>query len=414
MKRFAIIFLLALAALGCTRDEPEETEQAEDKGEILYYKHPMGLPDTSPVPKKDPMGMDYIPVYASDLAGAGADEGVAVSPEIIQTIGVRTTSIEMKDFGRTVRAFGAVEENTRLQTVVSARVEGWVDELAVTAVGDEVKTGDLLLRLYSPDLIAAQQDYLVAAKSGSAGRLASAARRLKSLGLQDRTIDALRKTGRIEERAPIYAEHDGVVAALDVREGGFVRPGNRIAMIQDYSTVWVIASLADQDLSEIAPGMQVMLDFPTIPADGRPGEIDYVYPTVDPKTRTGKARIVLDNNDGALRPGAYADVTVTLDGRPRLAVTSEAVLRDSRGAYVVRALGAGRFAPTPVKTGIVAMGLTEIISGAEAGDHVVASAQFLIDSESNLRESLHKMMDMDGDAPPVAAAGAHDHGGSLR
>jgi Cu(I)/Ag(I) efflux system membrane fusion protein len=309
----------------------------------------------------------------------------------MQTIGVRTSAVRVEDFGRLVRAFGAVEENIRLQSVVSARVEGWIEGLAITAVGDAVEKGDLLFRLYSPDLIAAQRDFLVAAKSGSEARAASAARRLKSLGLQDEAIAALRARGSLEERAPVYADRNGVVSALDVREGAFVRPGGRIAEIQDYAEVWVIAALAEQDLAAITPGLPVNVEFPNIPGAERAGTVDYIYPTVDPKTRTGKVRIVLDNADDVLRPGAYADVSITIDAGERLAVPSEALLRDSRGAHVVLALGEGRFAPADVETGIAAMGVTEIVSGLEAGDEVVVSGQFLIDSESSLRESFRKM-----------------------
>lgn len=431
MKHLPFLLITLLAA-GCAgenppdeqKQRPAESRDASDadaqadseasaaegapkkKGRILYYRNPMGLPDTSPVPKKDSMGMDYIPVYESDVA-AEPSVGVAVSQNVMQTIGVRTSPVRMEDFGRAVSAFGAVEENTRLQSVVAARVDGWIEGLAVTAVGDAIEKGDLLFRLYSPDLIAAQQDFLVAAKSGSDARAASAARRLKSLGLQDETIAALKARGSIEERAPVYADRNGVVSALDVREGAFVRPGGRIAAIQDYSEVWVIASLAEQDLAGIRPGLPVNVDFPNIPGAERKGSVDYVYPTVDPKTRTGAVRIVLDNEDDILRPGAYANVLITVDAGERLAVPSEAVLRDSRGAHVVIALGEGRFAPAEVETGIAAMGVTEIISGLEAGDEVVVSGQFLIDSESSLRESFRKMTGSE----PAADHEADEHKG---
>lgn len=422
MKHLAPLLLLALAAAACSggsapepAEEPSAGEVSHDqgaatkgKGKILYYKHPMGLPDTSPTPMKDSMGMDYLPVYESDLTDAPTG-GIAVASNVIQTIGVRTAPAEMREFGRNVRAFGVVDENTRLQAVLSARVEGWVEDLAISAIGDAVKSGDLLFRLYSPVLIAAQRDFLVAVNSGTEGRIESSARRLKSLGLQDQTIDALRKTRRLEERAPIYAERDGVVAALDVREGTFLRPGDRIATIQDYSSVWIIASLAEQDMPGIEPAMHAMLDFPNIPEAARHGVIDYVYPTVDPETRTGKVRIVLDNADDILRPGAYADVSFTVDGRARLAVPGEAVLYDSRGAHVVVALGEGRFAPAPVETGVSGGGFTEITAGLNAGDEIVVSAQFLLDSESSLRESLQKLTD--GGEPEAPAAATHDHKG---
>ncbi|MBB5518900.1 efflux RND transporter periplasmic adaptor subunit [Amphiplicatus metriothermophilus] len=384
-----------------------EEEKKEDRGRILYYRHPMGLPDTSPVPKKDSMGMDYIPVYEGDIdAGLGA---VAVAPEMIQSMGVRTASVRMETFGRTARAFGAIEASTRLETTVSARVEGWVEALQASAVGDEVAAGDLLFRLYSPDLIAAQQDYLAALRAGGQERIASAARRLRSLGLDARAIEAIRETGRVEERAPVYAPRDGVVAALDIREGGFVKPGDRLLALQNYEEVWIIAALAEQDLAMIRPGQPVEAVVAGDAGARRAGVVDYVYPTVDPETRTGRARIVLANDDGVLKPGALADVTIAVDARPRLAVPSEAVLRDSRGAHVIRALGEGRFAPIAVETGVVAAGFTEIVSGLSEGDEIVVSGQFLIDSESSLRESLRKLTAPEADES--AAHLQHEHGG---
>ncbi|MGE0409001.1 MAG: efflux RND transporter periplasmic adaptor subunit [Amphiplicatus sp.] len=367
------------------------------KEKILYYKHPMGLPDTSPVPKKDSMGMDYIPVYENEAAETAGT--ISVAPETIQTMGVQTAPITMANFGRTVRAYGAVEANTRLQSAISARVEGWVDGLAITAVGDEVRKGDLLFRLYSPDLIAAQQDFLAAARSGAEGRIASASRRLVSLGLQEQTIAALRQSGRAEERAPVYAIHDGIVSTLDVREGAFVKPGDRIAMLQGYSEIWVMTSVAEQDLGQIKAGQPVDVAFPNIPNADQQGLVDYIYPIIDPKTRTGQVRIVLVNRDNVLKPGAYADVSFTIDARARLAAPSEAILRDSRGAHVIVALGEGRFAPRPVVTGVVAKGLTEIVSGLEEDDEIVVSGQFLIDSESSLRESFRKMRAPENAAP---------------
>ncbi|GAB4522483.1 MAG: efflux RND transporter periplasmic adaptor subunit [Amphiplicatus sp.] len=391
-----------------THSDPqaEETER-EDRGRVLYYRHPMGLPDISPVPKKDSMGMDYIPVYESDLAaGSGA---VAAAPEMIQSMGVRVAPVRMETFGRTARAFGAIEASTRLETVVSARVEGWVEAMQASAIGDEVAAGELLFRLYSPDLIAAQQDYLAALRAGGQGRIASAARRLRALGLDARAIEAIRKAGQVEERAPIYAPRDGVVAALDIREGGFVKPGDRLLTLQSYDEVWIIAALAEQDLPMIRPGQAVEVVVASGEGARHAGVVDYVYPTVDPETRTGRARIVLANDEGALRPGAFADVTIAVDARPRLAVPSEAVLRDSRGAHVIRALGEGRFAPVPVETGVVAAGFTEVVSGLSEGDEIVVSGQFLIDSESSLRESFRKLTAPD--AEQSAAQLQREHGG---
>jgi Cu(I)/Ag(I) efflux system membrane fusion protein len=379
-----------------SNDNPEQQPRASDKksdgsgkGEIIHYRHPMGLPATSPVPKKDSMGMDYIPVYENEAAVG--DSAVVIAPETIQTLGVKVETAKEADFGRTIRAFGAVADNARLLTEVTSRVDGWIDELVITAVGDEVRKGDLIFRLRSPDLIAAKRDYVTALKSGSSSWAASSATRLKSLGVQGQTIAEINAGRTVDELTPFYAERDGIVAMLNVRKGAFIKSGDQIATLADYGEVWVIASIAEQDLPLIAPGAPAAVTFPNAPAASRTAIVDYVYPTVDPKTRTGKARIVLDNPNLALRPGAYADVSFEIGSQSRLAVPSEAILRDQRGAHVIMAMGEGRFMPMPVKTGLVAGGLTEIVDGLDAGDAIVVSGQFLIDSESNLKESLGKL-----------------------
>ncbi len=370
-----------------TAAEADESP-AEPKGKILHYRNPMGHADTSPVPKKDSMGMDYIPVYENEDARGGS--AVLVPAETIQTLGVRIENAETVDFGRTIRTFGAIADNARLLTEITSRVDGWVDELVVTAVGDEVKKGDVLFRLRSPDLIAAKRDYVTALKSGSPSWAASSATRLKSLGAQDQTIAEIKARRTVDELTPFYAERNGIVSMLNVRKGAFVEAGDPIATMADYGEVWAIASIAEQDLPLITPGAPATVSFPNAPAS-RSARVDYIYPTIDSKTRTGKVRLVLENADLALRPGAYADVFFEIGSQSRLAVPSEAILRDETGAHVVMAMGEGRFMPMPVKTGLVASGFTEIVDGLAAGDAIVVSGQFLIDSESNLKESLGKL-----------------------
>ncbi len=417
MKRTLLFILIALVAGGCggwtkseTPDKPDSSEKADssEHGEILYYRHPMGLPDTSPVPKKDSMGMDYLPVYGNEVASG--DSAIVVAPETIQTLGVKIETAREADFGRAIRTFGAVADNARLLTEITSRVDGWIDELVITAVGDEVRKGDLLFRLRSPDLIAATRDYVTALKSGSSNWAASSATRLKSLGVQGQTIAEINASRTVEELTPFYAERDGIVSVLNVRKGAFIKSGDQIATIADYGEVWVIASIAEQDLPLIAPGAPAAVTFPNAPAASRTATVDYVYPTVDPKTRTGKARIVLDNADLALRPGAYADVSFEIGSRSRLAVPSEAILRDRRGAHVILSMGGGRFMAVSVKTGLVAGGLTEIVEGLDAGDPIVVSGQFLIDSESNLKESLGKLT-AGGHAGHTAGAAPKSPGG---
>ncbi len=336
-------------------------------------------------------GMDLVPVSEAPSGDSGDQAGIAVSPAMIQTMGVRTAPAEVVSFARQVRAFGRVEPSTRAETVAASRVEGWIEDLSVTAEGDRVEAGDLLYRVYSPDLIGAQQDYLAALRSGAGGRIEAAAQRLRSLGMQDSVIETLREGRAVIERMPVTAEENGVVSALSVRDGTYVTPGDVILRLQRYDEVWIIASVAEQDLPSIDEGTPATVSVSAAAVPEREARVDYVYPTVDPDTRTGRVRIVLSNEDEALRPGAYADVTFAVDDRPRLSVPSEAILRDSRGAHVVIALGGGRFAPRPVQPGLSGLGRTEIVAGLEPGEQIVTSGQFLLDSEASLREGFSKM-----------------------
>jgi len=357
-------------------------------GDILYYKHPMGQADTSPTPKKDSMGMDYIPVYADP---SRADGSIVVDPEMIQTMGVRIATVEIANFGRSLRAFGTVETNERLENVAVSRLEGWIEDLRVRAEGDTVRPGALLYRVYSPDLIAAQKDYLNSLQIGNGNRVASVKQRLRSLGMQTTTINHLTETRKVIERVPVYAEAGGIVASLQVREGDFIKPGTPILRLQSYSGVWIIASVPEQDLALVDTGMPVRLSLPSAPGAPAEGRINYIYPEIDPKTRTGEVRIEVDNAAGYLRPGAYANISMDLGGEARLSVPTEAILRDSRGSHVIVALGGGRFAGRTVQTGLNANGRTEILAGLASGEQVVASGQFMLDSEVNLREGLSKL-----------------------
>lgn len=345
-------------------------------------------------------GMDLVPMSqeGEEQAGEileGDEKGViTISPETIQNIGVRTQKAEAARFGADVRSYGAVTENVRIQHEVSSRVAGWVEELKVTAVGDEVKKGELLFTLYSPDLVSAQQDYIAAIASGASGRISSSAKRLKSLGIQEQALEQIKKKRRKLQNVPFYSEVDGIVSKLNIRQGTYVKSGMQLAVIQDYSSVWINVSVAEKDLGFLSKGMKAKVTLPNLSSQTLTARIDYIYPTIDEASRTGQVRLVLDKKDGALRPGAYADVNFETTSEKRLAIPSEAILRSSEGNYVVVALGNGRFQSRSVKTGIHNKGRVQILSGLNEGDDIVVSSQFLIDSESSLRESFRKMQKM--------------------
>lgn len=346
-------------------------------------------------------GMDLVPLSgeaATDAmindqgeTGEQNRQAITIAPETIQNIGVRTEKAALARFGKNVRSYGLVTENARLTRAISGRVAGWIETLNITAIGDEVKKGDLLFTLYSPDLVSAQQDYLAALTIGNEGRIRSSARRLQSLGASQKTIAQLRSSRKKSEHLPFYAESNGVVSNLMVHQGSYVKPGMQIANIQNYQSVWINVSVAEKDLQFIDKDSQATVTFPNLGNVERSARIDYLYPTIDENSRTGRIRLVLDNADGVLKPGAYADIVFETNIDKRLSVPSEAILKSSEGDRVVIALGEGKFRPQVVQTGIRSQGRTEIIQGLTEDDRVVISSQFLIDSESTLRESFNKM-----------------------
>ena len=400
----AVLSLLAACREGPairTSGNTAEARAAPAAAETTGYTCPMHphYVSTDPEGICPICGMALVPVI-QDAGTARGDGSIAVTPEMIQTMGVRTAPVEVADFGRTLRAFGLVETNERLENAVDSRLEGWIEDLTVRAEGDAVRPGALLYRVYSPALIAAQKDYLNSFAIGNADRIAAVRQRLRSLGMQEAAVERLAQDPEVLERVPVYAEAGGTVVELQVREGDYVRPGTPILRLQSYAGVWVMASVPETDLPLIDTGLAVRLDFPSAPDAPVSGKIDYVYPTIDPHTRTARVRIDVDNTAGRLRPGAYADITLDVGREPRLSVPTEAVLRDSRGAHVIVALGGGRFAGRPVQIGVSANERTEIRAGLMRGEQVVASGQFLLDSEVNLREGLSKLQ-----APVAVAAG---------
>ncbi len=377
-------------------EDDEDIAEATPSGEkkILYWVAPMDPNYKMDKSGKSPMGMDLVPVYADGVDSGNTTNraSIKISPEMAQNIGVRTEKAQMASFGALVRSYGDVTENMRLQSDISGRVSGWINRLEVKVVGDEVKEGDLLFRLDSPELISAQQDYLSAVKTGVSGRINAAKRRLTSLGMQEKAINAVRSKRRAETYVPFYAQQNGIVSKINIREGSHVKSGMSIIQIQDYSSIWVDVSIAEQDIPYIDSTTKVRVSFLNLGIKELEAKIDYIHPTIDRVTRTGRVRLVLDNHDNKLKPGSYADVVFETDVKPRLSVPSDAILKSKDGDYVVIAKANNRFQPHKIMTGLRNKGRTEIIGGLNENDLIVVSGQFLIDSESSLRESFRKMV----------------------
>lgn len=374
-------------------DRPRQDAQAPapstDRGRILYYRNPMGLPDTSPAPKKDSMGMDYLPVYENEAADAGA---VKVPAGRLQTLGVRTALVETRPaLARTVRATGTVGYDERKLAVVTTRVGGWVEKLDVAATGEAVTRGQALAQIYSPDLVAAEEEYLLAARLG--GTLAAASvQRLRSLGVPEGEIARLRRSGKAARRIPVLAPADGVVTEKMVVEGMRVGPDEPLYRTASLSPIWLIAEVQEQDLGAIRPGEPARAGFVAFPGRTFEGTVEFIYPSLTAETRTGRVRIVVPNADQALRAGMYASVEIesSVGGAsgPVLAVPSSAVLDSGTRQAVLVEKGEGRFEPRRVRLGAAGDGVTQVLDGLRAGERVVVGANFLIDAESNLRAAL--------------------------
>ena len=392
------------AALPAASGSPvAETGKAERK--LLYYRNPMGLPDTSPTPKKDSMGMDYIAVYEGDEPdGEGA---VKVSPARLQTLGVKTARAEMAVLDAAVRAVGRVEINERLIHDVAPRFEGWIERLYVNASGDPVKRGQPLFSVYSPELVSAQKELAIAqslkldapgadpAARQAAQRLAEAAR--ERLANWQMAAPA----GQANSRVTFTSPAAGIVLDKKAVEGMRFAPGTAIYRIADLSTVWVIADVYEQDLQRVKVGETAMVDIDAFPGRHFEAKVSYLYPTLNAATRTTPVRLELPNKDGLLRPGMFAHVELATAGQtPRLTVPKSALIDTGERQVVLRVAGEGKFQPQAVKVGRRGQDAVEILEGLEDGAEVVVAANFLIDAESNLKAALSTFTDPQ--AAPVA------------
>lgn len=371
-----------------------QSQQGKDH-RVLYYRNPMGLADTSSTPKKDSMGMDYLPVYADDGGQDDPPGTVRISPGRLQTLGVRTEAALMRPgAARSVRATGILQFDERHLATVTTKVAGWVEHLAVAATGDPVRRGQVMAEIYSPDIVASEKEYLVAAQMGGAIGTASD-QRLRALDVPADEIARLRRTGQSARRIAVVAPANGVVVDKPVQEGMRVGAGEPLYKTADLSSVWLIAQVQEQDLGLIQPGEQVSASFVAFPGRSFTGTVDFVYPTLSTETRTGQVRIVMPNSDGALRISMYANVQINaaLSNEPVLTVPSSAVLDSGTRQIVLVATGEGRFQPHTVRLGIHGDNWVQVLSGIKEGDRVVVGANFLIDAESNLRAALQGFTD---------------------
>jgi Cu(I)/Ag(I) efflux system membrane fusion protein len=368
------------------------TSKSKSFGEhrVLYYRNPMGLSDTSPNPKKDSMGMDYLPVYADDGAQGDPPGTVRITPGRLQTLGVRTEVTGMRPgAARAVRATGILQFDERHLATVTTKVAGWVEHLTVAATGDPVRRGQVLAEIYSPDLVASEEEYLVAARMDGVLGTAST-QRLRALDIPEEEIARLRRTGRSVRRISVVAPADGVVIEKPVQQGMRVNAGEALYRTADLSNIWLIAQVQEQDIGAIVPGQKAKAVFVAFPGRTFEGTVDFIYPSLSTETRTARVRIVIPNPDRVLRAAMFANVEVEAasGGGAVLTVPDSAVLDSGSRQIVLVAHGEGRFEPRQVQLGMRGDDWVQVLDGIKAGDTVVVGANFLIDAESNLRAAL--------------------------
>jgi Cu(I)/Ag(I) efflux system membrane fusion protein len=400
----------APASGAADKGEPQKVGDSDPTTgkKVLYWHDPMVPGQKFDKPGKSPfMDMQLVPVYAD----SDGDEGkVTVSPRLQQNLGVRTAEVTKGVLKPSVEAVGSVAYNERDVAVVQARANGYVEKLYVRAPLDPVRKGQALAELYAPEWVAAQEEYLtvkrMAGTSASIAPLLDGARqRMRLAGMSDDQIRLIESTGQVHPRLTVTAPVGGVVAELNAREGMTVMSGAPLFRINGLSTVWVNAEVSEAQASMVRPGNGVEARAPALPGEVFKGRVSAILPEVSPATRTLKARVELKNPGGRLMPGMFAKVDFTpAERKEALLVPTEAVIQTGTRSVVIVAQGEGGFTPVDVEVGVEANGQSEIRKGLEAGQKVVVSGQFLLDSEASLRSTATRMSDM----PAAAASRAGD------
>jgi Cu(I)/Ag(I) efflux system membrane fusion protein len=390
-------FLLVIASIGFAvlrhRASPMVMQDASNNKTPAYWYDPMHPSQHFDKPGKSPfMDMQLVPKYA-DGAGAGAGTGaapasIAVDSRMVQSLGLRFAQVEQSSFSFDIDAVGIVGVDEHRIEAIQVREPGWVEQLDVRAVGDTVHRGQRLAGVYSPNLFATQQELLIARGSGDPKLIEAAHQRLMLFGLSAGQIARVEKTGEAERTVNYYAPFDGYVMELGARQGAAVEPGATLFQLVDSSSVWVTAEVPEAQAASIKAGDTADVEVPALPGERFAGKVDYLYPELVQVTRTLKARVVVNNSVKRLRPGMFAAVHFRGATRVQaLTVPTEAVIKTGTRSVVIVTDDGTHFRPASVRVGAEHAGRSEILEGLSLGQSVVASGQFLIDSEANLRSA---------------------------
>lgn len=425
----------AVWLIGAQRPDGKPAEQAERK--VLFYRNPMNPEVTSPVPMKDQMGMDYIPVYEDEEALEDKPGTVRITPEKIQKIGVKSAQVERADLSRTIRTVGRVEPVEDKVNVITAKVPGWIEKLYVNRTDEMVSAGEKLLELYSPELISAQEEYLLAleshekvkaspfpeARDGAKALLDAARQRLRYWDISDDQIDRLEKREAVSRTLAIRSKAAGSVTEKLVVEGQKIEAGEELFKIIDHSRVWVYGEVYEYEMPYIKIGQKANLTPSYSPSEKHAGTIEHIYTHLGSiryapeeataESRTAKVRFSLDNKDHKLKLGMYLNIEIQARvAKGALTVPDSAVIDTGARKMVIVDRRDGSFEPREIKTGARGADAWEVLEGLAEGDWVVTSANFLVDSESNLRAAVSSMggARAEGGEPPAETPAAeHIH-----
>ena len=408
----SLLLATAMLSVGCG-DKPVPNESPEVAMQDTALEHARKHMDPKYVCPMHPhiirdkpgncpiCGMNLVPVdLTADASSSDASPSVRISPVVVNSMGVRTAPVERGRLWRSIKTVGYVDYDESKLSHVHLRIEGWLERLNVRSEGERVRKGEPLFELYSPTLVNAQEEYLQALSAGNKGLIRASADRLQALGLTRGQLNRLQSTRRVQQKVVHHAAQDGVVATLNVREGMYVKPATEVLSLADLSSVWLLAEVFEQQADWVKVGQPADVRLSFLPGHEWEGRVEYIYPSLSPKTRTLKVRLRFDNPDELLKPNMYADVTIY--GGPKedvIIIPREALIRTGVEERVIVSLGEGRFAARTVTAGIESGDWVEITSGLDQGERVVVSGQFLIDSEASLKASLLRMSDSRGDAP---------------
>ncbi len=379
----AVVGIAGTLLLSTGQDEPASVDT--DARKPLYWVAPMDPNYRRDEPGQSPMGMDLIPVYEDGSAGEDAGPGtIRISPDVVNNLGVRTAPVQWGQLNPEIDTVGYVQANQDELVHINPRIEGWIEKLYVKTAGDRVEKGQPLYELYSPELVNAQQEFLQALQQGSSEFTQAAEDRLKTWQMSDDAIEALRRDRQVQQTVTYYAPQDGYVQALNIREGEFVQPGKVLMSLARLDTVWVEAEVFASQTHLVEVGLPATMTLDYLPRRAWQGEVDYVYPTLNPETRTLPVRLKFSNENDELKPNMFAHVVIHgQNGADTTLVPKEAVIRTGDMDRVVLALGDGQFKSIEVSLGRSDEQYFEILEGVEAGERIVTSAQFLLDSESS-------------------------------